>query len=172
MNHRDPTMTTTTAYLCLGSNINPEENIRFAVKQLKQNFDPVVVSNVYRSPAVGFDGDDFLNLAVALKTDYSLSELLFYTDSLEQEAGRVRVQRGNFDSRTLDVDVVMFGDLLGQHKGREWPSHDIQDNAHVLLPMSEIAGNQKHPVLGVDFKQLWNEFDQGGQNLKRVSCLW
>jgi len=162
----------TTAYLCLGSNINPSENIRFAVQRLQQDFSSVQISNLYKTRAVGFDGDDFLNLAVALKTNQRLGELLRYVDSLEKEAGRVRVARGNFDSRTLDVDVVMFGDLIGEHKGRQWPSEDIHENAHVLLPMSEIAGSRTHPALGVNFTQLWNEFESGDQGIKKIERLW
>ena len=165
-------MSKTTAYLCLGSNICPEENIRFAVQQLKKDFDDVNISNLYKTSAVGFEGDDFLNLAISIQTDLGLGALLRYTDALEKGAGRVRVCRGHFDSRTLDVDVVMFGDLTGEHKGRHWPSEDIQDNAHVLLPMSEIAGNCMHPEFGVKFAQLWKEFDKGNQNLKQVAQTW
>ena len=165
-------MKSTTAYLCLGSNICPEENIRFAVQQLKKDFDAVKTSNLYKTSAVGFEGEDFLNLAISIRTELGLDKLLRYTDALEKEAGRVRVCRGNFDSRTLDVDVVMFGDLIGEHKGRQWPSKDIQDNAHVLLPMSEIAGNCTHPTSGIKFSQLWKEFDQADQRLKRVEKTW
>ena len=162
----------TKAFLCLGSNINPKRHIRFAIQRLQQDFDSVVTSNVYKSRAVGFKGDDFLNMAIMLKTDFSLGELLRYTDTLEKEAGRIRVARGNYDSRTLDVDVVMFGDLTGEHKGRQWPSEDIHENAHVLLPMSEIAGDRDHPALGVNFARLWKEFDSAGQRLKQVKQTW
>lgn len=158
----------TIAYLCLGSNIQPEENIRFAVAHLHRNFVDLRMSNIYKSSAVGFVGDDFLNLAVAVRTDYTLDQLLAYTDALEQEAGRVRLRRGRYDSRTLDVDVVMYGDLIGQHLGREWPSDDIEKDAHVLLPLSEIAGCERHPVTGLEFEQLWQNFDQGQQTLERV----
>lgn len=160
------------AYLCLGSNINPKRHIRFAVQRLQQDFQHVLISNVYKSTSVGFEGDDFLNLAISLKTNLSLGDLLKYTDTLEQDAGRVRIYRGNYDSRTLDVDVVMYGDLTGEHKGRQWPSEDIQDNAHVLLPMSEIAGDRKHPGLGVEFRKLWKEFGSDDQHLKRVDQVW
>jgi len=163
---------TTKAFLCLGSNINPKRHIRFAIQRLQQDFDSVVTSNVYKSRAVGFEGDDFLNMAIMFKTDFSLGELLRYTDALEKEAGRIRVARGNYDSRTLDVDVVMFGDLTGEHKGRQWPSEDIHENAHVLLPMSEIAGDRDHPALGVNFARLWKEFDSAGQWIKQVEKTW
>lgn len=165
-------MADTTAYLCLGSNIEPEENIRFAVRRLQKDFGKIKTSNLYLSQAVGFKGDDFLNLAVAVDTDMTLSQLLDYTDNLEKQAGRVRVYRGRYDSRTLDIDVVMFGDLQGVHKGREWPSEDISENAHVLLPMSEIAGNTIHPSLGVRFNQLWRDFKHRDQALKRVDQIW
>jgi 2-amino-4-hydroxy-6-hydroxymethyldihydropteridine diphosphokinase len=102
----------------------------------------------------------------------SLADLLDYTDELEKEAGRVRVYRGRYDSRTLDIDVVMFGDLQGMHNGREWPSDDINENAHVLLPMSEIAGEKRHPSLGIRFNQLWQEFNQDAQQLTRVERFW
>ena len=161
----------TTAYLCLGSNINPKRHIRFAIERFKKDFEGVIISNIYKSKAVGFDGKDFLNLAVAINTNLSLDKLLKYTDALEKSAGRTRVKRGNFDSRTLDVDVVMYGNLTGKHKGRHWPSEDIQDNAHVLLPMSEIAGHRKHPELGVNFNKLWEEFKLDGQCLKRIKQI-
>lgn len=157
-----------TAYFCLGSNINPKDNIDLAVRHFRQEFNEVITSNLYSSKAVGFEGDDFLNLAVSVRTDRSLAEVLCYADALEQEAGRVRVRRGHFDSRTLDVDLLMYGNLNGYHEGRVWPSEDILHNAYILLPMSEIAGDVEHPVNGVKFTQLWREFSQKDQTLRRV----
>ncbi|MEM7357650.1 MAG: 2-amino-4-hydroxy-6-hydroxymethyldihydropteridine diphosphokinase [Pseudomonadota bacterium] len=161
-----------TVYCCLGSNICPQDNISFAVRRVQRDFDQVVTSNLYRSKAVGFEGDDFLNLVLSIQTDLSLTEILQYADRLEQEAGRVRVRRGRFDSRTLDVDVLMYGDLSGQHAGRDWPSADLDDNAHVLLPMSEIAGDVPHPSSGVKFEQLWQNFELKDQALRREQETW
>ncbi len=162
----------TKVYFCLGSNIQPEQNIRFAVQRVLNDFDQVKISNLYRTEAVGFVGDDFLNLALSLETSLSLQEVLDYTDALEKEAGRIRVRRGRYDSRTLDIDVVMYGDLSGEHAGREWPSDDINENAHVLLPISEIAGGLIHPTLGVKFSKLWREFDHDELILERVEWEW
>ena len=162
----------TQAYLCLGSNIEPEKNIRFAVQRVLADFEQVKISNLYRSAAVGFVGEDFLNLALSINTQLSLEALLDYTDALEKEAGRIRIRRGRSDSRTLDIDVVMYGNLQGKHAGREWPSADINENAHVLLPISEIAGGRIHPALGVKFSKLWREFDHDELTLERVEWVW
>lgn len=147
-----------TVYLCLGSNIEPRRHLAFAVNKIKSDFSSTKISSVYATPAVGFEGDDFLNLAVELKTQVSLAELLAYTDELEQQAGRVRVKRGNFDSRTLDVDVVLYGNLVGMHEGREWPSEDLTEYGHILMPLAEIAADMREPLSGQSFKQLWNRF--------------
>ena len=162
----------TKVYFCLGSNIQPEQNIRFAVQRVLNDFDQVKISNLYRTEAVGFVGDDFLNLALSLETSLSLQEVLDYTDALEKEAGRIRVRRGRYDSRTLDIDVVMYGDLSGEHAGLEWPSDDINENAHMLLPISEIAGGLIHPTLGVKLSKLWREFDHDELILERVEWEW
>ena len=162
----------TTAYLCLGSNIEPEKNIRSVVHALQKKFGKIETSNLYMSEAVGFVGEDFLNLVVVVETELGLGQLLEYTDRLEQEAGRVRVYRGRYDSRTMDIDVLMYGDLQGHRHGREWPSEDIQENAHVLLPLSEVAEKKLHPVLGVSFNQLWLESGFSKKGLKRIEQNW
>lgn len=158
----------TTAYLCLGSNIEPRKNLAIAVNSIQSNFQHCSVSSVYQTPAQGFEGQDFLNLAIKLTTQMTLAELLSYTDQLEQAAGRVRVQRGNFDSRTLDVDVVMYGDLVGTYEGRVWPAADLRDYGHVLKPLAEIAQHSKDPFTGNTFEQLWDQFE-GKREFEKAS---
>ena len=162
----------TMVYWCLGSNIDAERHIRFAVCRFLQDFDQVGLSKLYRCPAVGFEGDDFLNLALSLETRQSPQELIEYANQLERSAGRVRVSRGRYDSRTLDVDLVMYGDLCGLHYGRAWPSNDINEAAHVLRPMVDIAPNKYHPVSGKTFYSLWNEFVGNRSHLTQVGDVW
>ena len=153
-------MTKVTAYWSLGSNIDPEKHLEFALRKFQQRFDEVQISKLYQSAAVGFEGDDFLNLALAVKTDLPLQDLLEFANTLEQNAGRVRVRRGRFDSRTLDVDLLMYGDLIGQHCGKRWPAEDLEKEAHVLKPLVDIAATVRHPVSGRKLQSLWQEFDQ------------
>jgi 2-amino-4-hydroxy-6-hydroxymethyldihydropteridine diphosphokinase len=162
----------TKVYFCLGSNISPHQNISFAIRRVRRKFLDVELSSLYSSKAVGFEGDDFLNIVLCVNTEMTLADVLAYADTLEQEAGRVRLRRGRFDSRTLDVDVLMYGDLAGEHEGRIWPNQDLNENAHVLLPMSEIAGDVAHPGKGMKFGELWKEFDHQDQLLRRVDLLY
>ena len=152
-------MTIVPAYLSLGSNIEPQKHLGEAIKKIKVDFINPVISSVYQTAAQGFAGDDFLNLAIQISTELNLAELLNYTESLEQAAGRVRVKRGNFDARTLDVDVVVYGDLVGLHEGKIWPAEDLKDYGHVLKPLAEIAEQAKDPLSGHTFKQLWDQFE-------------
>src|ERR1700733_1151898 len=73
----------TRVYLSLGSNLNPEENLRSGVAALREKFGDVAVSPTYRFPAVGFDGPDFLNLAAGIDTDMSAAALNDWLHALE-----------------------------------------------------------------------------------------
>jgi len=160
-------MTTNKVYFSIGSNIEPEIHIKATIKQLKVDFSETNISNVYRNPAIGFDGKDFLNLAACVETEKNLSEMLEYANQLELAAGRVRVSRGRFDSRTLDVDLIMFGDLSGTHQRRQLPNEDI-NQAHVLRSLVDIAGDQFHPITKETFSDMWNAFDKDNLQLTQV----
>ena len=95
--------------LSLGSNINREDNIRYAIKEIAHRFGDVDVSPVYETSAVGFDGPPFYNLVVAIRTDLDLPEIIEVLRAIESGAGRVRGPK-TFDSRVLDIDVILYGD--------------------------------------------------------------
>lgn len=159
------------AFLCLGSNIEPQKNIQFAINALRQKFDVVKLSNAYESVAVGFEGGNFFNVVVQVSTSFSLAELKKFTDDLEKQAGRIRVERGRYDSRTLDVDVVMHDDLLGEACDKVFACDDIVKHAHVLLPLVDLVGDRQHPTLGIGFSELWEQFDDSEQRVWKVELV-
>lgn len=144
------------AYLSLGSNLEPEKHLRAALAELRERFGEIVVSPVYRCKAVGFNGPDFLNLAVAIDTDLDPVVLNDWLHALEDRHGRRRdVPR--FSSRTLDVDIVLYDDRVMQGEGHlQLPRAELK-HAFVLKPLTDIAPGVVHPVSGKTLAQLWAE---------------
>ena len=100
-----------TAWLGLGSNVNAENHIRAGIKELEEKFENVSLSPVYASTAVGFDGDDFINLVARIETDLHPLELREYLRDLEDRYGRKR-NVPKFSDRVLDIDILLYNDLV------------------------------------------------------------
>ena len=143
------------AYLSLGSNLDSERNIASALDALRARFGTLIVSPTYRTAAVGFDGPDFLNLAVGLDTDLPPQELDDWLHALEDRHGRDR-SGPRFSSRTLDVDLLLYDDLaLRGERNLELPRPELARHAFVLQPMADIAPDLIHPTLGRSLGALW-----------------
>jgi len=146
------------AYLSLGSNIEPERHLRAAIAELRARFGDVLVSPVYRSGAVGFDGPDFLNLAAAIDTDLDPPALDAWLHALEDRHGRRRDVR-RYASRTLDVDIVLIDDLVVEGPGHlRIPRPELRE-AFVLKPLSDIAPDVRDPVSGSTLADLVRSLD-------------
>ncbi|MCB1614947.1 MAG: 2-amino-4-hydroxy-6-hydroxymethyldihydropteridine diphosphokinase [Pseudomonadales bacterium] len=158
-------------YLSLGSNVDRENKICAALDALKQNFEQLVLSSVYESAAVGFEGDAFLNMVAGIDTDLTVGELLACLRTIENENGRDR-SGARFSSRTLDIDILTYDDVVGTVDGVDLPRDEILKNAFVLWPLAEIAGEENHPVLEKKYSLLWREFDKSLQELKPVFFDW
>lgn len=158
-------------YLSLGSNIDPERHLRNAVDSLSRASDILKISPVYQSKPLGFEGDHFLNLVVALETAMRVGDL-------RQECKRIELENGRstgdprFSSRTLDIDILLYDQLTGTIDGVTLPRDEILTSAFVLKPLTDIAPRLHHPELGQTFESLWKQFDQSSQAIWPVSFNW
>lgn len=151
----------TRVYLSLGSNIEPEKHLRAAIDALHAQFGDLLVSSVYRTEAVGFDGPAFLNMAIGLDSDWTPEDLDRWLHALEDHQGRRRdVER--YSSRTLDIDIILFGDLIVHGPGHLQVPRDELKHAFVLAPIAEIAPSARHPHNGKSMAELWREHAQHG----------
>ena len=158
------------AYLSLGSNLDPGGNLLAALAALRAQFGEVVASPIYRFPAVGFDGPDFLNLAAIVDTDLDPIALNDWLHALEDRHGRRRdVPR--FSSRTLDVDVVLYDDLVMQGANHLELPRDELKHAFVLKPLADIAPQVVHPVFGKTLAALWAEHPERDRVFERVRIV-
>ena len=143
----------------IGSNIDPEHNIRRAIKELHGEFGELQISPVYQTEAVGFDGDDFLNLVVSFKTDKPVQTVAHELKSIEDRIGRDRSQ-ARFSARLIDLDLLTCDDLILNEPGIQIPRHEILQNAFVLKPLSDIFAQGVHPENRQTYAELWREMQQ------------
>jgi 2-amino-4-hydroxy-6-hydroxymethyldihydropteridine diphosphokinase len=148
-----------TAYLSLGSNLgNRAFFLQKALFELDRRVGKVVqVSPVYRTRAWGFEGADFLNACAAVSTTLPPEGLLQALLEIEREAGRERVPGAGYRSRTLDLDLLYYGDLQLQTETLVVPHPRLQDRRFVLKPLADIAPQGYHPALGKDHRNLLQE---------------
>lgn len=156
------------AYLSLGSNVEPEANLRSAVAALRARFGEAVLSPVYRTEAVGFDGPAFLNAAAIIDSDLDVHALDAWLHALEDAHGRDR-SGPRFGSRTLDIDIVLFDGLQLRGPGNlEIPRPDLK-HAFVLRPLADIAPEVPVPGSGRTVGELWRAHPEYGQPAETVT---
>ena len=149
--------------------MNPQENLRLAVNALRVEFGALNCSKVYESEAVGFKGDNFLNLAVTIETNRCLRELQDYFKKLENKLSRDRSQV-KFSGRTMDIDILTYdGD---DDNSIELPRAEITDNAFVLQPLAELLPEELHDKSGLTYAALWKAYDKSAQRLWPIDFDW
>lgn len=154
----------TRVFIGIGSNIDRDRNIRNAVRHLTDKFGRLILSSIYESPAWGFAGDNFYNLVAGVDTCLDLPSLATGLRHIEYVCGRRR-HEGRFLSRTLDLDLLLYGDLVRHDDTFDLPRQDILQFAFVLCPLAEVAAADRHPELGRTYAELWREFDAGEKQL-------
>jgi len=144
-------------WVSVGSNIDRERHIRAALADLRELFGELVVSPIYETEAVGFAGDAFYNLVVGFDSGLPPGRLHALLRTIEARHGRER-GGGKFASRTLDLDLLTYGDAVTDEGGKALPRDEILRYAFVLAPLADVAGNERHPELGETYRSLWQRY--------------
>ncbi|MDT0643808.1 2-amino-4-hydroxy-6-hydroxymethyldihydropteridine diphosphokinase [Zunongwangia sp. F363] len=146
-------------HIALGSNVGE----RFVILQKAVNLlytevgDILKISGIYKTPAWGFEGNEFLNACVSVSTRFSAEEVLRKLLQIETEMGRNRSGSKNYQNRTLDLDIVLFEDEVIETKYLKVPHPEMQNRKFVLQPLQDIAAKEIHPVLKKSTSQLLKE---------------
>ncbi|WP_101758220.1 2-amino-4-hydroxy-6-hydroxymethyldihydropteridine diphosphokinase [Oceanicoccus sp. KOV_DT_Chl] len=158
-------------FVGVGSSIDRYRHITASLEALEQHFGVLRLSPVYESEAVGFVGENFLNLVVSFYSQLSVAELSTLLRQIEYDNGH---RRGGtkFSPRSLDIDILCVDDLVGTIDGIELPRGEITENAFVLRPLFDIAPQQVHPLTAKTYTDLWRAYDQCSQKLWRVDFEW
>jgi len=154
-------------WISIGSNLDRERSIRGAVRALRKQYGALVLSPVYESAAVGFEGAPFLNLVGGFDTDAPVSSLTATFRTIEEAFGRMRGGE-KFSPRTLDIDLLTYGNLTGEIDGYQLPRNEILRYAFVLRPLADVASDDIHPLVQRSYRDLWANFEHRSQPMHCV----
>ncbi len=154
-------------YVAAGSNIQPQLNLRSALSALKRRVGEVRVSTAYGNKAVGFDGPDFINLVISFETELTLTEVLSVLQAVEGLCGKAR-KAPKFEPRTMDLDLLLYGDMVCATHAITLPRPDLIKRAYMLRPLAELAPDLAHPTLKQTMGELWKGFDQAAHPMQAV----
>jgi len=152
-------------YVSLGSNLDREIKIRLAVDLLREHFKEIDLSPVYDSAAVGFDGSNFLNLVAGFDTDLEVAAVATVFHDIEDQLGRDRTLP-KFASRPIDLDILIYDNMVLDIPGICIPRPEILHNAFVLKPLQDIAPDRLHPEVGESYAVLWQGMASGAPRLE------
>ena len=155
------------AYLSLGSNLGDRAaHLRVAINRLAEAGTVRATSSLYETEPVDFlDQPWFLNCVVALETSRTPRDLLAHALEIEQAMGRLRIP--NKGPRTIDIDILLFGDRRIDEPGLKIPHPAMHERRFVLEPLAEIATDAFHPALRKTARELLVELP-AGQSVRRV----
>ena len=154
-------------YVAVGSNVEPERNVALAASELRREFPDVRFSPWYRNRAVGFEGADFINFVAGFTTTLSISDVLARLHAIEALCGRPR-DAPRWAPRTMDLDILLYGDLVCDEPRLKLPRPDLLKRAFMLGPLAALAPDLVHPTEKVTIGELWRRFDRAAHPLIEV----
>nr|WP_321229648.1 2-amino-4-hydroxy-6-hydroxymethyldihydropteridine diphosphokinase [uncultured Psychroserpens sp.] len=143
-------------YIALGSNKGDRlKYLQDAVDAIFAEIGKVnAIAKVYNTPAFGFEGDDFLNTCIYIESVFSAEEVLEKLQTIEKRLGRERKQTEGYESRTIDLDILLFDCDIIASKNLNVPHSQLPKRKFVLKPLHDIASKLKHPQLEKTVAQL------------------
>lgn len=154
-------------FVAAGSNVEPEKNLERACTEIRHTWPDAHFSRAWRNAAVGFEGPDFINLVVGFSAAQPLQHVIEKLRGIETNCGRPRYAP-KWASRTMDLDVLLFGDLVEKTTDYTLPRPDLLKRPYMLGPLAEIAPDFMHPTANKTIGELWAEFDRDGHQMKEV----
>lgn len=156
-------------FVAAGSNVEPELNLALACSELARVFGEVRFSPWYRNRAVGFEGDDFINLVVGFETALPVRDVIARLREIETLCGRPR-EAPKWAPRSMDLDILLYDDLVCEDTQFKLPRPDLLKRAFMLGPLADIAPNVVHPTAHATIGDLWKRFDRDAHSLHRIDA--
>lgn len=161
----------TIGFISIGSNIDKQKNIVSSLDALKKLFGKIELSSIYETAPIGFNGDNFYNLIVKFDSELEAKQVAKQLRQIELDHGRTR-DCHKFSARTLDLDLILYGDQIINNGRLQIPRNEIERYAFVLEPLAEIAGQQLHPISHKSFQSMWNQLDKTGLQQQKIQFSW
>ncbi|UKM64986.1 2-amino-4-hydroxy-6-hydroxymethyldihydropteridine diphosphokinase [Flavobacteriaceae bacterium GSB9] len=135
-------------YIALGSNKGDKfANLQKAIDTIYTEIGHVSkISRVYKSPALGFDSDDFLNCCLELYSRFGPQETLGKLLGIETQMGRIRAEGVGYEARSIDLDIIFAEDFIVNTESLQVPHPEMEKRRFVLMPLNDIAEKVKHPI--------------------------
>jgi 2-amino-4-hydroxy-6-hydroxymethyldihydropteridine diphosphokinase len=157
----------TAVYVAAGSNVEPDKYLSVALRALAAAYGPLTLSPAYQNKAVGFEGADFINLVVGFNTDDAVGDVRQQLQKIEAACDRPP-DAAKRAPRTMDLDILLFGDLVSNQPGLVIPRPDLVKRPYMLKPMADIAPDVRHPTLDQTMRELWEKFSGGEHAMVEV----
>jgi 2-amino-4-hydroxy-6-hydroxymethyldihydropteridine diphosphokinase len=157
----------TEVYVAAGSNIDPVNHLRRALDELRRIYPRLTVSPAYRNKAVGFEGEDFVNLVVGFSTQQPVARVREQLQRIETLCGRPAAAP-KWAARSMDLDILMYGDFISNEPGLVIPRPDLLRRPYMLKPMADVAPDVQHPLANKSMRELWESFDSEGHEMVEV----
>jgi 2-amino-4-hydroxy-6-hydroxymethyldihydropteridine diphosphokinase len=150
--------------VAVGSNVDREKHVREGLRLMRARFGSLRLSPVYETEPVGFQGSLFLNLVVAFESDLPVREIASTLRDIEHRCGRIHGAK-KFAPRPLDLDLLLYGDVIVSEPGLKLPREEILRYGFVLKPLADLVPQKRHPVAGGTYEELWSVFEGEGKDV-------